>query len=638
VRDLIFREKESRTDALKGLLHGIDPLRPVMVTSYQTFSRLVEEGGLPNDMSDVFLCGDEGHHAAYGANSEDPAWSRARSVCVEHGATWLTATATADMRHDGKPVVEQDGAVYVPTSDVVEAGRRPRITCVRTHSIRAVATWDAATASAETANEPTGILTEDEDFWAMANAWKQDGFPRAVFRVQSTNVCSVKNQKGTTQPAQLIRALKAADPSLRDDEILDATGSSEERKRVLRRALQDEENASSLGSDGVPHLDLHKSKIKAVIAVQRFVEGTDWPFCSHVYVLGLPASLGFIIQLIGRAQRPKRDILNFAQQFPEFVEVATCTFFLPKITDVARHRRELSELSTLIGLVQEDQSLGGDAPSLARFLREEIRKVTGSRATLPPWQRVLEKLFRFGLGRECELTEFCSTADIELTALLGRKPSAGEFVDHVVRSSNVEKDPITALQRVLVILLHLERQPNPPSKLRDEMERLARLLVKMLSAEGPEETPSPSLPPTPSQTNRSVLEQFAAETLSLLRGVAHALGPAAVSFADNYVKFAMNLDHEFLKQVKLKAEKTTRYHVDEIVGPIFALVPRTRSRGYRTCPEDLGVLMQPPRAPGTFMRSDLLDSLERGAVEGMPPKVRTIVDFEKEYKIRLRLD
>ena len=42
-----------------------------------------------------------------------------------------------------------------------------------------------------------------------------------------------------------------------------------------------------------------------MVGIQRVLEGTDWPVCSAVYCVGMPGSLNMVVQLLGRAMRPK---------------------------------------------------------------------------------------------------------------------------------------------------------------------------------------------------------------------------------------------------------------------------------------------------------------------------------------------
>jgi superfamily II DNA or RNA helicase len=637
MKSLTVREEESRTHELGEFLHSPRPEVPVMVTSYQTFARLVDAGRLPSNMSDVLICGDEGHHAALFTDGTEealqasPAWKRSRAEARRRGAGWLTVTAT-DFRSDEDLVVDPSGVVRVSTSELIEAGRRPKVTRVRTQSLKALASWRESTANGdqgEMSSTPC-LAVDEDDAMVMAKAWQRDGFPRAIFRVQTANVCAVPGNKDTTQPAQIIRALKAVNPELRDDEILDATGSAAERRRHIRDVLHREHEAKS-PSDEDPDIlrfDLDKSKIKIVVAVQRFTEGTDWPFCSHIYALGLPASLVFILQLLGRAQRAKRDILNYENRYPSYVDVSTCTFFLPKITDVEGHQKDLGELSTLIGIIQEDYELGHKLGGLARHLREEIRKATGSR--VPPWQRLLEGLTSLRLQTSLGLTEYIKNEEIQLELRTGHPPSTSELTQHIVaEAERREGNAVETFQKVLLVLLDLESRADAPENLSKLMEGLARDLVRRAQEDKPKSSRSNG------KKSQDSLERLAVEALPLLQEIARELGPAAVSFAERYLRFAVNIDPEFLKRIRQRTVRLTRHAVDDIVGPIYAHTSVVRGLGRFNCPEDIGVLMRPPLPAGVYMRDDLIKGILNGAIEGLPPDARSRSGFESHYKIYL---
>ena len=61
-----------------------------------------------------------------------------------------------------------------------------------------------------------------------------------------------------------------------------------------------------------------------MVGIQRVMEGTDWPVCSAVYCVGMPGSLNTVVQLLGRAMRPK------GEDYPEQQrDRARLVFFVP---------------------------------------------------------------------------------------------------------------------------------------------------------------------------------------------------------------------------------------------------------------------------------------------------------------------
>ena len=105
------------------------------------------------------------------------------------------------------------------------------------------------------------------------------------------------------------------DPALQSQgaRVLDATGTAVEDKQRFLAALKAEKNRSHA-----------ESRFDVVVGIQRVMEGTDWPVCSAVYCVGMPGSLNTVVQLLGRAMRPKN------QDYPEqHRDRARLVFFVP---------------------------------------------------------------------------------------------------------------------------------------------------------------------------------------------------------------------------------------------------------------------------------------------------------------------
>jgi hypothetical protein len=108
--------------------------------------------------------------------------------------------------------------------------------------------------------------------------------------------------------ARLIQAL-----SREGARLLDATGTRVEDKKRFLKALKAESRRTHA-----------ESQFDVMIGIQRVLEGTDWPMCSAVYCVGMPGSLNTVVQLLGRAMRPKGDEYPAAQR-----DRARLIFFVP---------------------------------------------------------------------------------------------------------------------------------------------------------------------------------------------------------------------------------------------------------------------------------------------------------------------
>jgi hypothetical protein len=144
---------------------------------------------------------------------------------------------------------------------------------------------DTVTASQFAGEEAPPPSYLDSLIVAICHKWEEDGRPKAIVRIPP-----MRGGSGGLV-ARLIQAL-----SQREARLLDATGTRVEDKKRFLRALKAENRRTHVGS-----------QYDVMIGIQRVLEGTDWPVCSAVYCVGMPGSLNTVVQLLGRAMRPKSD-------------------------------------------------------------------------------------------------------------------------------------------------------------------------------------------------------------------------------------------------------------------------------------------------------------------------------------------
>ena len=118
----------------------------------------------------------------------------------------------------------------------------------------------------------------------MVDKWEVEGRPKTIVKVP--------NLRHPTRT--LVTKIRKAFEK-RGAEVLDGTGNGKIKQQEFIRALQRDRKVS--------YSDTHD----LIIGIERVKEGTDWPVCSHVFVVGMPKSLQLVIQLIGRAMRKKHD-------------------------------------------------------------------------------------------------------------------------------------------------------------------------------------------------------------------------------------------------------------------------------------------------------------------------------------------
>ena len=137
---------------------------------------------------------------------------------------------------------------------------------------------------------------------AICRKWVDDGRPKAIVRVPPMRGGS----EGLVN--RLLHALAAEGAR-----TLDATGTRADDKRRFLSALTAEKDQTHA-----------ESSYDVMVGIQRVMEGTDWPVCSAVYCVGMPGSLNTVVQLLGRAMRPK------GADYPEeHRDRARLVFFVP---------------------------------------------------------------------------------------------------------------------------------------------------------------------------------------------------------------------------------------------------------------------------------------------------------------------
>ncbi|WP_339908977.1 DEAD/DEAH box helicase [Symmachiella dynata] len=271
----------------------------VIATTHQTLGSL-SSGSLPDELHGKVLFVDEAHHAAENVTRLGDlvrAWH-------QRGGRVIYATAT-DFRTDSAPVtipgmrtVRRSLAEHMQDPDGPYAPERIESEIVSV---------DLADRK-PTAKEVHGNELFDERHQRlliehMVHKWLADDKPKTIIKIPIINAgtrCIVKG---------LVAAFQKAGARVQD-----ATGTTSADQRRFHSFLEQQRE------EGKRFDDAHD----VVIGIQRVIEGTDWPWCSDVFVVGMPSSLQQIIQLLGRATRLK------SSSYPEaFRDRARIVFFVP---------------------------------------------------------------------------------------------------------------------------------------------------------------------------------------------------------------------------------------------------------------------------------------------------------------------
>jgi len=264
-----------------------------LACTHAALNRLKPER-VPDDLSGIALFLDEAHHASADGLSEIV------SLWRERGGQLYFFTATP-YRGDGRPVALDGMRLYRRSlAEHMAEGFAPRH--LESEIVALGHRGDRITAAQFTGEEAPPASYFDELIKAVCRRWTDDGQPQAIVRVPP-----MRGGSGGLV-ARLIQTL-----TTQGARILDATGTGAEDRRRFLHALEAEKVRSHA-----------ESRYDVIVGIQRVMEGTDWPVCAAVYCVGMPGSLNTVVQLLGRAMRPK------GEDYPEqHKDRAQLVFFVP---------------------------------------------------------------------------------------------------------------------------------------------------------------------------------------------------------------------------------------------------------------------------------------------------------------------
>ncbi len=264
-----------------------------LACTHAALNRLKPER-MPDDLSGKALFLDEAHHASADGLSEIV------SLWRERGGQLYFFTATP-YRGDGRPVALEGMRLYRRSlAEHMAEGFAPRH--LESEIVALGHRGDRITAAQFTGEEAPPASYFNELIASVCRRWTDDGRPKAIVRVPP-----MRGGSGGLV-ARLIHALAS-----QGARVLDATGTGAEDKRRFLDALEAEKVRSHA-----------ESRYDVIVGIQRVMEGTDWPVCAAVYCVGMPGSLNTVVQLLGRAMRPKGE--DYPQQHKDRAQLV---FFVP---------------------------------------------------------------------------------------------------------------------------------------------------------------------------------------------------------------------------------------------------------------------------------------------------------------------
>lgn len=292
-----LRETEgSRGEDLSTYLTSKDPAYDCVLTTHSGFQSW-HKGTLGEtfDLKGKILYVDEAHHAgnATGLGEAIQKW-------LTQGGKVVYITATA-FRTDRNTLFEKVKARFIRTmSEHAQDGTfAPEHFILANYNLSMSATNSAEAQGKVLPQVDTSTL--ESAAMDLAAKWINDGSPKVV-----VNVPARGSEKWAERLETSFRALGAR--------VINAVGATKEKQEALMQVLREEKKVKVYKD----------SQVDVILSCKRFDEGTDWPLCSHVYNIGIPSSLGLIIQRWGRAMRLKTGIAGYPV---EHVNQACLTFF-----------------------------------------------------------------------------------------------------------------------------------------------------------------------------------------------------------------------------------------------------------------------------------------------------------------------
>lgn len=310
---------------------------------------------LPKKLAGMLLIIDEAHHVA-----KDNQLGAAVKLWRKRGGKVLFVTATP-FRTQGELPYPKDLIFAMRTlPQHIHSGLyAPQKIKIRTKQLSYTAKTDQQLSGDVMPEADRETLAEE-----IAALWHKDGKPKTVIIVPP---------KGSKHWARVLSGALAGVGA----RVHNAVGINCSTRSAIFKLLETERSVTAYKN----------SSVDIIIACKRFDEGTDWPLCSNVYNLGMPASFRLIQQRLGRTLRYKggRKGSNrpAIKGYPKrWRNKSSLTFILPRHADKAwsafetKHRDHAFLLACFINDANTGYAYLGE---LLHGMREHDRPRTGKK-------------------------------------------------------------------------------------------------------------------------------------------------------------------------------------------------------------------------------------------------------------------
>jgi hypothetical protein len=304
---LRLREADGRSrDLFAAHIGPGRPINPALITTHASLAKWINViRGM--DLRGRTLVIDECQHAHDKAASDSgTVLSEFRRLWIAQGGTVIGSTATPT-RMNGKPVFGPGAKIHVYTQAEHSAvGNAPSDFQFRMDFFD----FEASTqAEVDGDTLPAAAVESGAGHAKIVRTYLADGRPKTIIYVPAG--------RSREWSEHLIDALAAVHPR---DRLFNAVGSGKDLQQRLDDLLQRERARAADSDQG-----FSTSEVDIIVTCRRLVEGVDWPFCSHLYNVGLGHSYPDILQKLGRATRFKGRIAGYPERFQN---VASLTFFV----------------------------------------------------------------------------------------------------------------------------------------------------------------------------------------------------------------------------------------------------------------------------------------------------------------------
>lgn len=319
-----------KNGALDSYIQGESKERCWFVGTHQTlalkFEALPQWARVQFNLKGKLLIVDEGHHA-----HRDTRLAAFIAYWLAHGGHVLYATATPkNALHGGVEVYE------IPLVELMENACAP--TSILSQFVDTGLAEDTAVSGVKNVPKTANDEQMSQAFKKMVQLWVKDGRPKLIVRIKPTRRTSdnvrllhLARQAFEAEGAKVIAIRKENSKTAQGSaEDCDEIGDCEEPECDETLKFKDSEELLKVLGRERERKNYSESECDVIVTMNTMIEGADWPFCSHVYLWGVPDSYPTILQILGRTLRSRLGLVGYPTAW---VSTSKIAFFVGGVSD-----------------------------------------------------------------------------------------------------------------------------------------------------------------------------------------------------------------------------------------------------------------------------------------------------------------